>query len=104
MVVAVYSLYKLGRIDGKFDLENKKLERKRVVVSVEYADSINANYQDTGIYYVINEKESAEYKEIIERRKSDNKVNKQLEKEGATERLINVIEKVVERKNKPKKQ
>jgi hypothetical protein len=103
-MVAVYKLFKLGRIDGKYDSETRKLERERVVVSVEYADSINANSQTTGLFYEIQEKETVDYRAIIKDRKVNQKEAKQLKKEGATEQLIDAIEKVVERKNNKKKQ
>jgi len=62
-MIVIANLYRLGKEDKDFSLKYKTLDRSNAKVEKAYVDIINTNYKDSGHYYEILEKETAEWNE-----------------------------------------
>ena len=60
MEIVVANLYKLFHRDGVFHKDQKDLVRKGAKVTREYVESNNANWEDNGKWYEIDEEATAE--------------------------------------------
>ncbi len=91
-VIADY--YQLARFDGKKFTEykngNAKLIRKNVLVEKAYVDKMNANWQDNGKWYEVNEHKSKQHADNLEKHKT-NVANAERIKSAGAEQLANAI-------------
>lgn len=66
MKIVVADLYQLQRMNGKFTTDHKTLVHPKQKVAESYIDEINANSQENGRLYIIDEKATKENHEARE--------------------------------------
>lgn len=59
MSAKVYKLFQLGRKGKSFDKEMRVIKRNQVVIDESIAESANAEWQQTGLLYQLDEKATA---------------------------------------------
>lgn len=94
-VMAVASYYKLMKNGKSFTLDHKEQLEARVLVPRKHIEKINANYQDTGKYYIIDEEATDEtYAE------GEAKVKKVKEAKAKKARMVDAMTDLVDEANK----
>ena len=67
--VFVYDKFKLGRVEGKFSRDMKKLVLEGIPMRRFEADNYNRDTHESGVMFVYNEEKTAKYKEYEQTRK-----------------------------------
>jgi hypothetical protein len=102
MVIA--TKYKLPILDGKVQIGSKgypQEQHRDVPVEREMVKMVNANSPDNGIMWEIDEKKTAEYLKIREKRiaeKRDRKAKNEAAKKGAIEAIAEVVSQEAKKK------
>ena len=99
----VADLYQLGRMDGKFDKNMKKLKREDVLISADRLEEVNNNTSDNGKLYVVDQKATDAYYARCEEKKNIISARKELQKSKAGEILSNAVKTLVG-SDKPEKE
>ena len=55
----IADLYKIPRLNGRYDLENKKLHRRGALVKLSTVEDVNLTSGQSGLHYII-DKEATE--------------------------------------------
>ena len=93
----VADLFQLGKVDGKFDKELRKLYHSKQKVSRHYVEDYNVNAETSGKMYIIDKEATKQYHE-------DATVLRDIRKEkdatlaDAAEIVINAVKKSKKRK------
>ena len=70
--ISVYDLMQAERVDGKWDKKKAVLQTTTKVYD-EYAETYNANFENSGSYYELNKNADAAYKKAVAEKQSTRK-------------------------------
>lgn len=74
--ILCYDKYKLGRVEGKFSLDMKKLINSAIPMTREVAGNYNNVSNQSGVIFVFNAEKTIEYKEYEKNRKIEKEAKK----------------------------
>ena len=64
--VAVYDLKQADRFNGNFRKSLSNVEKSGMKISEKQAEAYNKNFENSGSFYKINEKDTEDYLELVE--------------------------------------
>jgi hypothetical protein len=74
--VLCYIQYKLGKVDGKFSADMRKVRIPATPMMRGTAEAYNENTQDSGLLFVVDNEATEKFREYQKQRKIDNEANK----------------------------
>lgn len=97
--MGIYDVYLLGRSGGKFDKNLiAKTEKTKAVLTKEYAETLNYNYQNSGRWCEYDEEATIEYYQ-----KGEAKFQANVEAEEIKKATTEVLKEAIKEVKKPRK-